>query len=81
MLETVLAVVMKRNSEPCTLCQYLGCLLLRDPLDLLQDSARCVCNRLNGIVAAIDDQLDVSLCKTSYSLFEALEQEVQTIRS
>ena len=38
-----------------TFCEYLCGLLLRDTFNLLEDPSRSVGNRLDGIVAAIND--------------------------
>jgi hypothetical protein len=51
-----------------TLCQYLCCLLLGDALDLLENSSWSVGNRLDGVVASIDNQLNVTLCQTRNTL-------------
>lgn len=42
--------------------------LFRNALDLLEHSSRGVCDRLDGIEATLDDELDVSLCKSGNSL-------------
>jgi hypothetical protein len=51
-----------------TLCQYLCCLLLGDTLDLLENSSWSVCNRFDGVVASINDQLNITLCQTRNTL-------------
>jgi len=54
--------------ESHTLSQDLGCLLLRDTLDLLKNASRGVSNRLDSIVTAIYDQLNVPLGQTCNTL-------------
>ena len=54
--------------EICTFCQDLGGLLFRDTLDLLENSAWRIGNRLDRVIASIDNQLDVSLRETCYTL-------------
>ena len=56
------------NENVVTFCQDLGSLLLRYTLDLLEDLPRCICHRLDGIVPAIDKQLDVSFGETRDAL-------------
>lgn len=51
-----------------TLCQYLGCLLLRNAFDLFQNSMRSVGHRLDRIETAIDNQLYIALGKTCDTL-------------
>ena len=61
-----------------TFSKNLACLLLRYALYLLQQSPRGVGHRLDSVVTAIDDQLDISLCQASYALhFSPSKREVR----
>ena len=51
-----------------TFCENLASLLLRDTLYSLQYPTRGICNRLDCVEAAIDDELYVPLGKTGYAL-------------
>lgn len=44
-----------------TFGQNLRRFLLRDTLDLLKCTASCICNRLDSVVASIDEKLNVTL--------------------
>src|SRR3569833_2843121 len=49
-------------------CYNLGSLLLRDTLDLLQDPSWRIGDGLDCVVAAIDDELDISLGESGHAL-------------
>lgn len=51
-----------------TFGQNLRSLLLRDTLDLLKRTATCICDRLDGVVAAIYEKLNITLGKSCYTL-------------
>jgi len=68
MLRLLVEAFEEDRGQVLTFCQDLGSLLLRYPLDLLEDLPRCVCHRLDGIVPAIDKQLDVSFGETRDAL-------------
>lgn len=51
-----------------TFLEDLVCLLLRYAFDLLEVPPRRVCHRLDGVVAAIYDELDVTLGETTETL-------------
>lgn len=52
-----------------TFSKDLGGFLLRDTLDLLQDSTRGVGDGLHGVVAAINNKLNVALGQAGNSLY------------
>ena len=52
-----------------TFCKDFGGFLLRNALDLLQSPSRGVGDGLDGLKAAVDDQLDITLCETRKTLF------------
>lgn len=51
-----------------TFCQDFSCLLLRDTLDLLEQSSWCIGDRFNRIVPSINDQLNISFRKSCDTL-------------
>lgn len=56
-------------------------LLLRDALDLLEISPRRVGHRLDGIVAAIYDELDVALGEAAETLYSGSSSGIDSIVS
>ena len=52
----------------CTFSQNLGSFLLRDTFDLLERTTTCICDRLDSVVAAINEKLNITLGKSCYTL-------------
>lgn len=75
MLYMGVSVICTSNGDDCiliverlTFCQDFPCLLLRDALDLLQYPTGGIGNRLDGVEASINNQLDVTLGKSGNTL-------------